>query len=62
MGRLIFKELLQEACTPEAIAGELIRLTSDEESRTAMQHQYTLLRRQLGCAGAASRIASAMQQ
>lgn len=62
MGRLIFKELLQEACTPEAIAGELIRLTSDEESRTAMQHQYTLLRQRLGPAGAAMRLADDITQ
>ena len=58
MGRLIFKELLQDACTPEAIAGELARLTCDADYRGEMQHQYTLLRQKLGPAGAATRLAN----
>ena len=58
MGRLIFKELLQEACTPEAIAGELIRLTCDTDYSGEMQHQYTLMRQKLGPAGSATRLAN----
>ena len=57
MGRLIFKELLQDACTPEAIAGELARLTCDTDYRGEMQHQYTLLHQKLGPSGAATRLA-----
>ena len=62
MGRLIFKELLQDACTPEAIAGELARLTCDADYRGEMQHQYTLLRQKLGPAGAATRLADDITQ
>ena len=58
--RLIFKELLQDDCTADAIAGELVRLTCDEGYKDAMKRSYALLREKLGPAGSASRIAEAM--
>lgn len=60
MDRLIFRELLQDACTSEAIAQELLRLASDPDYRAGMQQHYSLLRQRLGSPDAASRIASAM--
>ena len=60
LDRLIFKELLQDRCTGEAIAAELISLTKDEPYRQEMLHQYTTLRGALSGTGAAARIADKM--
>lgn len=58
MGRLVFKELLQEACTPAAVTDELLRLANDTDYRARMLQQYAQLRQQLGPSGAADRIAA----
>ena len=60
--KLIFKELLQNKCTPEAISEELLRLTGDADYRAAMQADYTQVRQSLGTPGSASRIASIMYE
>ena len=54
LDKLIFKELLQDICTPEAIAAELITLTGDVPYRQEMLHQYTALRAALAGDGATS--------
>ncbi len=61
MGRLIFKELLQDACTPAAVADELLRLTSDSDYRDGMLQLYAALRQQVGPCGSATRIADAIK-
>ena len=62
MGRMIFKELLQDACTPVAIADELLRLASDADYRDAMQDDYARVRAALGTRGSAIRIAETIIQ
>lgn len=62
MDSLIFKELLQEKCTTDALAAELARLTTDYEYRAAMERQYELLRGKLGPAGSATRIATTIYE
>ena len=54
----VFKELLQEACTPAAVTDELLRLANDTDYRARMLQQYAQLRQQLGPSGAADRIAA----
>ncbi|MBQ7253959.1 MAG: lipid-A-disaccharide synthase [Bacteroidales bacterium] len=61
MGRLIFKELLQDACTPAAVADELLRLASDADYRDGMLQQYASLRQRIGASGSATRIADAIK-
>ena len=60
--KLIFKELLQDRCTPEAISAELLRLTGDADYRAAIQADYTQVRQFLGTPGSASRIAAVMYE
>ena len=57
LDKLIFKELLQEKCTPEAIAAELEQLVCNAACRTAMQQDYADVRARLGAPGAAERYA-----
>ncbi len=57
LDKLIFKELLQEKCTPEAIAAELEQLVCNDAYRTAMQQDYASVRAKLGAPGAAGRYA-----
>ncbi|MBR5033690.1 MAG: lipid-A-disaccharide synthase [Bacteroidales bacterium] len=58
--KLIFKELLQDKCTPEAISEEILRLTGNADYRAAMLADYAAVRQAFGTPGAASRIASVM--
>jgi lipid-A-disaccharide synthase len=60
--KLIFKELLQDKCTPEAISAELLRLTGDTDYRAQMLADYDAVRRSLGAPSSARRIASAMYE
>ena len=62
LNRLIFKELLQERCTAEALAEELERLTSDKAYRKQMEQDYGRVRAALGTPGSAIRIAYAIIQ
>ena len=57
-GKPVVRELLQRGCTPAAIADELLSLTGDDNRRSRMFAEYTLLRRSLGDTGSAGRIAA----
>lgn len=52
----IFKELLQDGCTPQAIASELERLVTDTDYQIAMRRDYATVRSLLGSPGAAGRL------
>jgi lipid-A-disaccharide synthase len=58
LDKLIFKELLQNDCNPEAMAGELLRLAEDSDCRSRMLADYAQVRAALGGRGAAGRIAA----
>lgn len=58
LDKLIFKELLQNDCNPEAMAGELLRLAEDSDCRNRMLADYAQVRAALGGSGAAGRIAA----
>ena len=60
LDKLTVKELLQDKCTPEAIAGELLDLICEGECRGRMLSGYADLRSALGNGGAAGRIAAVM--
>jgi lipid-A-disaccharide synthase len=59
-GRRIVVELIQEACTPEAVANEAVRLINDVPYRDAMVTALEDVRRQLGGPGASDRAADAV--
>lgn len=59
-GRRIVVELIQDACTPEAVAAEAIRLMTDRPYRDAMTTALEDVRRQLGGPGASDRAADAV--
>lgn len=59
-GREIAREFLQDAATPEAIAQEMNRLTSNPEARAAIQRDLAAVIAQLGERGAAGRAAGAI--
>jgi lipid-A-disaccharide synthase len=59
-GRRIVVELIQEACTPEAVANEAVRLLTDAPYREAMVANLEDVRRQLGGPGASDRAAEAV--
>ena len=58
LDKLIFRELLQNDCNPEAMAGELLRLAEDSDCRSRMLADYAQVRAALGGSGAAGRIAA----
>lgn len=57
LDKLIFRELLQNDCNPEAMAGELLRLAEDSDCRSRMLADYAQVRAALGGSGAAGRLA-----
>jgi lipid-A-disaccharide synthase len=59
-GKRIVTELIQDACTPEAVAEEAIRLINDREYRSTMIAALDDVRRQLGGPGASDRAAEAI--
>jgi lipid-A-disaccharide synthase len=59
-GRRIVTELIQDACTPEAVAEEGVRLLTDVPYRDAMVTALEDVRRQLGGPGASDRAADAV--
>jgi lipid-A-disaccharide synthase len=59
-GRRIVVELIQEACTPDAVANEAARLINDLPYRDAMVRALEEVRRQLGGPGASDRAADAV--
>lgn len=59
-GHRIVVELIQDACTPDAVAAEATRLLTDIEYRGRMIESLAEVRRQLGGAGASDRAADAI--
>ncbi|HYE88589.1 MAG TPA: lipid-A-disaccharide synthase [Vicinamibacterales bacterium] len=59
-GRRVVVELIQEACTSEAVADEAVRLMNDASYRDAMIASLDEVRRQLGGPGASDRAADAV--
>ena len=62
LGRHIFRELLQGDCTPEHIAGELLRMTDDTAYRSRMISDYDDMRALLGEKDSARRTAADIER
>ena len=62
LDREVFRELIQEDLTPEAVSDELRRLVEDAEYREKMCAGYAEIRQSLGGAGASRAIARAMME
>ena len=56
----VVRELIQDACTPEAVADESVRLLTDTRYRAVMIEQLAEVRRRLGAPGASDRAAEAV--
>ena len=59
-GKRIVLELIQERCTPEAVADEAVRLLADAPYRARMVDELAEVRRRLGERGASARAAAAI--
>lgn len=59
-GRRVLLELIQEGCTPEAVADESVRLLIDQEYRSQMIAALDEVRLKLGGPGASDRAADAV--
>jgi lipid-A-disaccharide synthase len=59
-GERVVAELIQEACTPEAVAAEAVRLLTDHDYRARMIASLAEVRRRLGGPGASERAAEAI--
>jgi len=59
-GQRVVRELIQDDCTPEAVAAETIRLLTDRAYRQQMVDELAEVRRRLGGAGASERAAEAV--
>lgn len=59
-GERVVVELIQNACTPEAVASEAARLLTDDEYRNRMVTSLAKVKRRLGGAGASDRAADAI--
>ena len=59
-GQRVVRELIQEACTPEAIADEAVRLLTEQDYRARMIASLAEVRRRLGGPGASDRAAEAV--
>lgn len=59
-GKGIFKELIQDDFTADAVVSELKRLTGDDAYRTEMLEAYSEVREALGGSGASASVAAAM--
>jgi lipid-A-disaccharide synthase len=59
-GRPVVRELIQDACTPEAVAAEAVRILSDEAYRANMIEELSTVRARLGERGASARAAAAV--
>ena len=62
LDRLVFKELIQDQATPEAVKAELERLLFDGDCRAQIAADYEELKQRLGAPGAAGRIAKDMYE
>jgi lipid-A-disaccharide synthase len=59
-GRPVVPELIQDACTPAAVAGETVSLLTDPIRRERMQRDLAEVRAKLGGPGASDRAAQAV--
>ena len=59
-GERVVVELIQDACTPEAVAAEAVRLLTDNEYRNRMIASLAEVKRRLGGPGASDRAAQAI--
>jgi lipid-A-disaccharide synthase len=59
-GERVVTELIQDACTPEAVARETIELLTDAERANEMRLQLAMVRERLGGTGASGRAADAV--
>jgi len=59
-GERAVMELIQDGCTPDAVAAESVRLLTDADYRARMTATLTEVRRRLGGAGASDRAAEAV--
>lgn len=60
LGRMAFRELIQDDFNADAVAAEVSRLCNDESYRRNMLSDYEKIRRSLGGSGASSKVAKAM--
>lgn len=60
LGRHIFKEWIQEECSPQALADEVARLSSDEDTIRRMKSDYSEMRSMMGETGASIRVGQDM--
>jgi lipid-A-disaccharide synthase len=59
-GERIVEELIQEACTPEAVSREAVDLLTNADRVAEMKEQLAIVRRRLGGSGASGRAADAV--
>jgi lipid-A-disaccharide synthase len=59
-GRRVVAELIQDACTPVAVADEAVSLLTDVAKREAMIRELAAVRAALGGPGASARAADAV--
>jgi lipid-A-disaccharide synthase len=59
-GQRVVVELIQDACTPEAVAAEAVRLLTDREYSNRMVAALAEVKRRLGGPGASDRAAQAI--
>ena len=59
-GERVAKELIQDECTPEAVADEAVKILTQVEYRDRMIEQLAEVRRRLGGPGASARAAEAV--
>jgi lipid-A-disaccharide synthase len=59
-GRRVVKELIQDECTPEAVATETLRILTDDAYRAEMIDALATVRQRLGGPGASDRAAEAV--
>jgi lipid-A-disaccharide synthase len=59
-GRQVVAELIQDGCTPEAIAGEARSLLTDRDRANRMRHDLAEVVEKLGGSGASERAAAAV--
>ena len=59
-GRRVVAELIQDACTPDAVAGEAVSLLVDHEKRERMVRELVAIKDALGGPGASARAADAV--